>query len=52
MEISDARTLKDLESENNGLKRLLAEQLLVIEGEGVRRKKWVPRLVGARRWES
>jgi len=32
MEVSDARKLKDLESENNRLKRLLAEQLLVIEG--------------------
>lgn len=32
MEVSDARKLKDLESENGRLKRLLAEQLLVIEG--------------------
>lgn len=32
MEVSDARKLKDLESENSRLKRLLAEQLLVIEG--------------------
>ncbi len=32
MEVSDARKLKDLETENNRLKRLLAEQLLVIEG--------------------
>lgn len=32
MEISDARRLKDLESENAKLKRLVAEQLLVIEG--------------------
>jgi len=32
MEVSDARKLKDLESENNRLKRLVAEQLLVIEG--------------------
>jgi putative transposase len=32
MEVSDARKLKELESENSRLKRLLAEQLLVIEG--------------------
>ena len=32
LEVSDARKLKDLESENSRLKRLLAEQLLVIEG--------------------
>ena len=32
LEVSDARKLKDLESENGRLKRLLAEQLLVIEG--------------------
>jgi len=32
MEVSDARKLKDLEGENGRLKRLLAEQLLVIEG--------------------
>lgn len=32
MEVSDARKLKDLESENSRLKRLLAEQFLVIEG--------------------
>ena len=32
MEVSDARRLKDLESENAKLKRLVAEQLLVIEG--------------------
>ena len=32
MEVSDARKLKDLETENSRLKRLVAEQLLVIEG--------------------
>ena len=32
MEVSNARKLKDLETENSRLKRLLAEQLLVIEG--------------------
>jgi putative transposase len=32
MEVSDARKLKDLETENTRLKRLVAEQLLVIEG--------------------
>ena len=32
MEVSDARRLKTLESENAKLKRMLAEQLLVVEG--------------------
>lgn len=32
MDVSDARRLKELESENAKLKRLVAEQLLVIEG--------------------
>lgn len=32
MEVPDARRLKDLESENAKLKRLVAEQLLAIEG--------------------
>jgi putative transposase len=32
MEVSDARKLRDLETENNRLKRLVAEQMLVIEG--------------------
>jgi putative transposase len=37
---SEARRLKDLESENSRLKRLLAEQMLVIEGlKESRRKK-------------
>lgn len=32
MDVAEARRLKDLESENERLKRLLAEQLLVIDG--------------------
>ena len=32
MEVADTRKLKDLESENAKLKRLVAEQLLVIDG--------------------
>ncbi len=32
MDVPDARRLKDLEGENAKLKRLVAEQLLVIEG--------------------
>ena len=32
MEVSDARKLKDLEAENSKLKRMVAEQMLVIEG--------------------
>lgn len=32
MDVSDARRLKELEYENTKLKRLVAEQLLVIEG--------------------
>jgi len=32
MEVSDARRLKTLEGENAKLERLVAEQLLVIEG--------------------
>lgn len=32
MDVPDARRLKELESENAKLKRLVAEQLLVIEG--------------------
>lgn len=41
LEINDARRLKDLESENNKLKKLLAEKLL--ENEAMRdvlSKKW------------
>ena len=32
MEVADARRLKELESENGRLKRLVAEQMLVIDG--------------------
>jgi len=32
MDVADARRLKDLESENDRLKRLVAEQMLVIDG--------------------
>jgi putative transposase len=32
MEVADARRLKDLETENARLKRLVAEQMLVIDG--------------------
>lgn len=36
----DARRLKDLESENTRLKRLVAEQMLVIDGmKEIARKK-------------
>lgn len=40
MDVPDARGLKDLESENARLKRLVAERMLVIDGmkEIVRRK--------------
>jgi putative transposase len=32
MDVAEARRLKELESENDRLKRLIAEQLLVIDG--------------------
>lgn len=32
MDVAEARRLKELESENDRLKRLVAEQLLVIDG--------------------
>lgn len=40
MDVPDARRLKDLEAENARLKRMVAEQLLVIDGmkEIVRKK--------------
>lgn len=40
MGVPDARRLKDLESENSRLKRLVAEQMLLIDGmkDIVRRK--------------
>ncbi len=41
MRVSDAKRLKELEIENNRLKRLLAESLLEIEvTREVLRKKW------------
>ncbi len=40
MDVPDARRLKDLESENSRLKRLVAEQMLVIDGmKDIVRKK-------------
>jgi putative transposase len=40
LDVRDARRLKDLESENARLKRLVAEEMLVIDGmkEIVRKK--------------
>ena len=41
MSIPDARRLKELETENTKLKKLLAEQLLVTEGfKEIAAKKW------------
>jgi len=41
MEVEDVRRLKELESENAKLKRLLAEQLLINEGlKEINKKKW------------
>jgi putative transposase len=41
MSVSEARRLKDLQSENSKLKKLLAEQLLVTEGlREIVAKKW------------
>ena len=41
MEVNDAKRLKDLESENHRLKRLLAEKLLEVEAmKDVLSKKW------------
>ena len=41
MEVSDAKRLRELESENNKLKKLLAEKLLENEAmKGVLSKKW------------
>ncbi|KVN88994.1 hypothetical protein WJ68_04690 [Burkholderia ubonensis] len=40
MDVADARRLKELESENDRLKRLITEQMLVIDGlKEVSRKK-------------
>ena len=44
LDVPDARRLKDLESENARLKRLVAEQMLVIDGmKEIVRKKSRPR---------
>jgi len=41
MEVNDAKRLRDLETENNKLKRLLAEKLLEVEAmKDVLSKKW------------
>ncbi|SEL13976.1 hypothetical protein [Nitrosovibrio tenuis] len=41
MTVSDARRLKDLESENAKLKKIVAEQMLAIEGlNEIAAKKW------------
>ena len=41
MTVSDARRLKDLESENAKLKKIVAEQMLAIEGlKETATKKW------------
>jgi putative transposase len=41
MTVSDARRLKDLESENAKLKKIVAEQMLAIEGlKEIAAKKW------------
>lgn len=41
LEVNEAKRLKELESENNKLKRLLAEKLLEIEAmKDVLSKKW------------
>ena len=41
MTVSDARRLKDLESENARLKKIVAEQMLAIEGlKEIATKKW------------
>lgn len=41
MTLSDARRLKDLESENAKLKKIIAEQMLAIEGlKEIATKKW------------
>ena len=41
LEVNEARRLKDLESENNKLKKLLADKLLEVEAmKDVLSKKW------------
>jgi len=38
MDVSDARQLKSLEAENARLKKLLADQMLVCEADGAKRR--------------
>lgn len=53
MDVAEARRLKELESENDRLKRLIAEQLLVIDGlKEFSRKQRAPRRAGAKHWKS
>ena len=41
MTVSDARKLKELEAENAKLKKIVAEQMLAIEGlKDIAAKKW------------
>lgn len=41
MDVSDARRLKELEAENAKLKRIVAEQMLAIDGlKEIAVKKW------------
>lgn len=52
MDVADARRLKELESENDRLKRQIAEQMLIDGLKEFSRKKCPPRRAGARRWKS
>jgi putative transposase len=50
MTVSDAHKLKELEAENLRLKKIVAEQMLAIEGlKEIATKKWRPRQADARR---
>lgn len=41
MDVSEARRLKEFEAENTKLKKIVAEQALVIDGlKEISRKKW------------
>lgn len=54
MDVAEARRLKELESENERLKRLIVKQLLVIDGLEVKEfsRKKTPRRAGAKLWKS
>lgn len=53
MTVSDARKLKDLASENARLKKIVAEQMLAIEGlMEIAAKKWQLWQPGAKPWRS